>query len=104
MFWRTSLTDAVSSSSGDAPQLTFCSIRSLTGGTVRKRTAGSLLEEIRFLMGRERNDLVHDDNFTKEGRRFRELCGDMNGGGLNRGIDTTTGTDHDICRTLSWRV
>ncbi|MGV8080425.1 MAG: B12-binding domain-containing radical SAM protein [Syntrophales bacterium] len=94
-------TRSLSSSRGCPHRCTFCSIRSLYGGTVRKRSAGSLLEEIRFLIGQGAKRIMFtDDNFTTDGRRIRELCGAMTGGGLNRGIEYyAQGRIDDICRT-----
>lgn len=92
---------SLSSSRGCPHRCTFCSIRSLYGGTVRMRSAGSLAVEIRLLVGRgSRRILFTDDNFTMDGRRIRELCDAMIGGGLNRGVVYyAQGRIDDLCRT-----
>ncbi len=93
-------TRSLSSSRGCPHRCTFCSIRSLYGGTVRLRSAGSLVEEIRILIRRGAKRIMFtDDNFTMDARRIRELCAAMAGGGLNRGIEYfAQGRADDLCR------
>ncbi|NPU82898.1 MAG: B12-binding domain-containing radical SAM protein [Syntrophaceae bacterium] len=94
-------TQSLSSSRGCPHRCTFCSIRSLYGGSVRMRSAGSLVEEIRLLIGGGAKRIMFtDDNFTVDGRRIRELCAAMTGGGLNRGAAYyAQGRIDDLCRT-----
>lgn len=93
-------TRSLSSSRGCPHRCTFCSIRSLYGGTVRLRSSGSLLEEIRLLIGQGAERIMFtDDNFTMDSRRVRELCGAMIGLGLNRGVEYfAQGRIDDLCR------
>ncbi len=93
-------TRSLSSSRGCPHRCTFCSIRSLYGGTVRMRSAGSLLDEIRFLIGQgARRIMFTDDNFTMDARRIREICASLAGGSLNRGVEYfAQGRADDLCR------
>ncbi len=94
-------TRSLSSSRGCPHRCTFCSIRSLYGGTVRMRKADSLLAEIRLLLGQGAKRLLFtDDNFTLNERRIRELCAAMISQGLNRGVEYyAQGRIDDLCRT-----
>ena len=77
----------VSSSRGCSHRCTFCSIRSLYGGTVRFRDVGSLMDEIDLLadLGTERI-FFSDDNFTDDAARAEALCREIGMQGFHRRI------------------
>jgi len=77
----------VSSSRGCSHRCTFCSIRSLYGGTVRFRDVGSLMDEIDLLadLGAQRI-LFSDDNFTDDAARAESLCREIGREGFHRRI------------------
>ena len=77
----------ISSSRGCSHRCTFCSIRSLYGGTVRFRDIGSLMDEIDLLadLGAQRI-LFSDDNFTDDAARAESLCREIGREGFHRRI------------------
>jgi anaerobic magnesium-protoporphyrin IX monomethyl ester cyclase len=77
----------ISSSRGCSHRCTFCSIRSLYGGTVRFRDIGSLMDEIDLLadLGAQRI-LFSDDNFTDDAARAESLCREIGRQGFHRRI------------------
>jgi len=90
----------VSSSRGCSHRCTFCSIRSLYGGTVRFRDIGSLMDEIELLadLGAKRI-LFSDDNFTDDAERAKALCSEIGRQGFHRRIRFfAEGRIDDMCR------
>ena len=90
----------VSSSRGCSHRCTFCSIRSLYGGTVRFRDVGSLMDEIDLLadLGTERI-FFSDDNFTGDAARAEVLCREIGMQGFHRHMRFfAEGRIDDMCR------
>ncbi|HEX9157986.1 MAG TPA: radical SAM protein [Syntrophales bacterium] len=90
----------VSSSRGCSHHCTFCSIRSLYGGTVRFRDVGSLMDEIDLLadLGAQRL-LFSDDNFTDDAARAEALCREIASQGFHRRMRFfAEGRIDDMCR------
>jgi len=90
----------VSSSRGCSHRCTFCSIRSLYGGTVRFRDVGSLMDEIDLLadLGTERV-FFSDDNFTGDAARAEALCREIGMHGFHRHMRFfAEGRIDDMCR------
>jgi anaerobic magnesium-protoporphyrin IX monomethyl ester cyclase len=90
----------VSSSRGCNHRCTFCSIRSLYGGTVRFRDIGSLMDEIELLadLGTERI-FFSDDNFTGDAARAEALCREIARQGFHRRVRFfAEGRIDDMCR------
>ena len=90
----------VSSSRGCSHRCTFCSIRSLYGGTVRFRDTGSLMDEIELLadLGAQRI-LFSDDNFTDDPARAAALCREIGRQGFHRRMRFfAEGRIDDMCR------
>ena len=77
----------VSSSRGCSHRCTFCSIRSLYGGSVRFRDVGSLMDELVLLsdLGTQRI-FFSDDNFTDDAMRAESLCREIGREGFHRRI------------------
>jgi radical SAM superfamily enzyme YgiQ (UPF0313 family) len=91
----------VSSSRGCNHRCTFCSIRSLYGGTVRFRDIGSLMDEIDLLadLGAERI-FFSDDNFTGDAARAEALCREIAEQGFHRRMRFfAEGRIDDMCRS-----
>jgi radical SAM superfamily enzyme YgiQ (UPF0313 family) len=90
----------ISSSRGCSHRCTFCSIRSLYGGTVRFRDIGSLMDEIDLLadLGTERI-FFSDDNFTDNAARAEALCREIGRQGFHRQLRFfAEGRIDDMCR------
>lgn len=89
----------ISSSRGCARRCTFCSIRSLYGGSVRYREPGRVIEEIRGLdAAGARRIFFSDDNFTADPLRVVALCRGLVGEGLHRRIRFfAEGRIDDVC-------
>lgn len=89
----------IASSRGCTRRCTFCSIRSLYGGTVRYRQPERVIEEIRGLdEAGARRIFFSDDNFTADPRRVAALCRGIIGEGLHRRIRFfAEGRIDDIC-------
>jgi len=77
----------ISSSRGCSHRCTFCSIRSLYGGTVRFRDIRSLMDEIDLLadLGAERI-FFSDDNFAEDAARAEALCREIGRQGFQHRI------------------
>jgi anaerobic magnesium-protoporphyrin IX monomethyl ester cyclase len=93
-------TRSVSSSRGCFHRCAFCSIQALYRRTVRTRSAGSLLEEIRRLVASGAGRILFtDENFTFSPKRVRELCAGILRLNLPRGVEFyAEGRADDICR------
>ncbi|HQB30979.1 MAG TPA: radical SAM protein [Syntrophales bacterium] len=93
-------TRSVSSSRGCFHRCTFCSIQALYRRTVRTRSAGSLLEEIRRLVASGAGRILFtDENFTFSPKRVRELCAGILRLKLPREVEFyAEGRADDICR------
>jgi len=89
----------IASSRGCPRRCTFCSIRSLYGGTVRYRHPERVIEEIRGLgSAGARRIFFSDDNFTADPRRVSALCRRIVGEGFHRRIRFfAEGRIDDIC-------
>lgn len=89
----------IASSRGCARRCTFCSIRSLYGGTVRARRTEGVIDEIRVLdAAGARRVFFSDDNFTADAGRVGALCRAIAGEGFHRRIRFfAEGRIDDIC-------
>ena len=89
----------VSSSRGCSHRCTFCSIRSLYGGTVRFREIDGLIDEIGQLavLGAE-GVYFSDDNFTADTARVASLCRAIGARGFHRRMRFfAEGRVDDVC-------
>ena len=89
----------VSSSRGCSHRCTFCSIRSLYGGTVRFREIDGLIDEIGQLavLGAE-GVYFSDDNFTADAARVASLCRAIEARGFHRRMRFfAEGRVDDVC-------
>ena len=89
----------IASSRGCPRRCSFCSIRSLYGGTVRFRRTEGVIEEIRDLgSAGARRVFFSDDNFTADPRRVSALCRRIVEEGFHRRIRFfAEGRVDDIC-------
>ena len=89
----------ISSSRGCSRRCTFCSIRSLYGGTVRFREIDGLIDEIGQLavLGAE-GVYFSDDNFTADAARVASLCRAIEARGFHRRMRFfAEGRVDDVC-------
>jgi len=93
-------TRSISSSRGCPHRCSFCSIRSLYRGKIRRRSVASLTAEISALRAQgARRIMFTDDNFTTDERRVREFCAAVVAAGLHRGGEFyIQGRIDDFCR------